>query len=88
MKDNYELTSDKTETEVAEMIAREADVKRVVECEGIGGGRFRYLIETPFQTLPRFVIGSTDAALSRIRIALRCGAEWNAIAQWQKGVGR
>jgi hypothetical protein len=88
MKATEEMIADKTETQVAEMIAREGDVLRVVECEEIRPGRYRYLIETPFLTFPRFVIGQTNSDLSDVRVRLKCGAEWNAVQRWQEGVGR
>jgi hypothetical protein len=88
MNQTEEMIADKSETQVAERIAREDDVKRVVECEEIAPGKYRYLIETPFKTFPRFVIGQTNSDLSDVRIRLKCGAEWNAVEQWQKGVGR
>ena len=88
MDNNCEMIADKTETQVAQLIAREGDVKRVVECEEIAPGKYRYLIETPFRTFPKFVIGQTNSDLTDVRIRLSCGAEWNAVEQWKKGVGR
>jgi hypothetical protein len=70
------------ERALREQIGRESDVRRVLELTPIGGGRFRYLIETPFATFPRFVIGTTDAENEDVRIELKCGAEWNARQQW------
>jgi hypothetical protein len=82
------MIADKTETQVAEMIAREADVFRVVECEEIGAGRYRYLIETPFRSFPRFVIGTTDAQMTDVRPRVKCGLLATAVDQWKKGAGR
>lgn len=59
-------------------IAGQADVRRVVELVPLAGGRFAYLIETPFETFPKFVVGTTDATNEDVRIGLRCGAEWSA----------
>jgi len=70
--------------ELRAVIEREEDVKRVVELEAIAGGRFRYMIETPFETFPKFVIGTTDAEFADVRLEHRCGAEWNAREIWER----
>jgi len=67
---------------VARLIEAEQDVRRVLKVAA-QGQRYRYLIETPFQTWPRFVIGTTDADLADVRIEYRCGAEWSALEEWE-----
>jgi hypothetical protein len=67
---------------VLRLIAAEPDVQRVVRLARIAGGRFRYLIETPFATFPKFVIGTTDAQLEDVRREVKCGAPWNAESIW------
>lgn len=54
-------------------IVREADVKVLHRLEDVGMGRFAYLIETPFMTFPRFVVGTTDADNEEVMICLKCG---------------
>ncbi|MEA3211282.1 MAG: hypothetical protein QOE70_4339 [Chthoniobacter sp.] len=66
-------------------LEREPDVLQVIEMQPLDGGRFRYLIKTPFDTFPRFVIGTTDATLADVRIRAKCGAEWNAKRLWAEG---
>lgn len=65
-----------------EIMAREEDVKRIVRLEPTGTGRFRYLIETPFATFPKFVIGTTDAKFDDVRLELRCGLLESAEERW------
>jgi hypothetical protein len=64
-----------------EIMAREEDVKRIVRLER-AGDRFRYLIETPFATFPKFVIGTTDAKYDDVRLELRCGLLESAEERW------
>jgi len=59
----------------------EVDIKRVVRLVPCGD-RFRYLIETPFQTFPKFVIGTTDAAFDDVRREFRCFILDNAERHW------
>jgi hypothetical protein len=59
----------------------EEDVLRVVHLVPCGD-RFRYLIETPFKTFPRFVIGNTDAAFDDVRLECRCGLIETAERHW------
>jgi hypothetical protein len=65
-------------------IEQEADVKRLLKLEPLANGAFRYLIETPFETFPKFVIGTTDALNQSVRIEMRCGALWNAEEHWAR----
>jgi hypothetical protein len=67
--------------EVRARIAAERDVQRVLEIAP-DDKRFRYLVQTPFDTWPRYVIGTTDAALSDVRIEFRCGEECFAREKW------
>jgi hypothetical protein len=68
------------------LIEREDDVKRVHRLERCGD-HFRYLIETPFETFPKFVIGTTNATNSAIRIKHRCGLLATAEEAWDGGKG-
>ena len=68
---------------VSRLIEGQPDVKRVVKLEP-AGERYRYLIETPFATFPRFVIGTTDADLADVRIEGKCGTDWGAEQMWDE----
>lgn len=59
------------------------DVKRLLELEERSDGRFRYLIETPYE-FPAFVVGHVSADYTDVVHELKCGAEWSARAQWEK----
>ena len=72
-----------TTTEISKLIEAEPDVKRLVELAVIGTG-WLYLIETPFETWPRFVIGTLSPDGSGPRILLNCGQEWSARAEWHR----
>jgi hypothetical protein len=70
-------------TPLRDLIAAEPDVRAVLELEPIAGtDDWRYLIETPFATFPRYAIGRTDATLSRVRITHRCGHIDTAREAW------
>jgi hypothetical protein len=64
-----------------EKMEREDDILRVVRLVPCGD-RFRYLIETPFKTFPRFVIGTTDAEFDDVRREMRCGLLATAERHW------
>ena len=61
----------------------ESDVRKVVKLRKVGE-RFQYLIETPFETFPRYVVGTTDCAFDDVRIQMRCSALWSAEDWWEK----
>lgn len=61
----------------------EDDVKSIIRLESIGN-RFRYLIETPFETFPKFVVGTTDAAFDDVRLESRCGMLSTAEKAWDR----
>jgi hypothetical protein len=63
------------------LIEREPDVKKLHRLEQCGD-RFRYLIETPFETFPKFVIGTTDATNNDVRIEHSCGLQSTAEEAW------
>lgn len=67
--------------QLRKLIEQEEDVKRVIRLEP-HGDRFRYLIETPFETFPKFVIGTTDATNEDVRIEHKCGLEATAQEAW------
>jgi hypothetical protein len=76
-------TTERALATVRRLIEAQPDVKRVVHLAP-DGLRFRYMIETPFETFPRFVIGTTDAGLTDVRIIVKCGTEWGAEDLWGK----
>ena len=51
------------------------DVRRVVEIEEIQPGTWLYLVETPFETFPRFVVGRFFEADDTAWPWGRCGME-------------
>lgn len=65
-------------------IQREADVHAVLELARMPAGKWMYLIQTPFVTFPKFVIGVTDVENESAEILLRCGSEWSARAEWDR----
>ena len=70
-------------TSLLALIAAEPDVRAVLELEPVAGtGDWLYLIETPFDSFPRYVIGRTDAAMKDVRIQHRCGHIDTARAAW------
>ena len=69
------------------LISNESDVKRIVELVPLADGRFGYLVETPFESFPKFVVGTTDADNEEVCIGLRCGAEWSAREYFEKQFG-
>lgn len=58
------------------------DVRRVMALEVLPSSgpllRWLYLIETPFMTFPKFVVGTTNSNNTEIEILLACGSEWAA----------
>jgi len=67
------------------LIAAEPDVRAVLKLKPIAGTEdWRYLIETPFATFPKYVIGRTDATMSDVRITHRCGHIETARNEWEK----
>lgn len=70
-------------TTLRELIAAEPDVRAVLELEPVGGTNdWLYLIETPFDSFPRYVIGRTDASMKNVRIVSLCGHLCTARATW------
>lgn len=66
-----------------EKMEREQDVKRIVRLIP-HGSRFLYLIETPFATFPKFVVGTTDVAFEDVRYKSRCGLLSTAEQAWNR----
>lgn len=60
---------------LAGLIRREKDVERLHKLSLLPGrtDRFAYLIETPFETYPRFAVGTTDAENEHVHIDMLCG---------------
>ena len=70
-------------TPLRDLIAAEPDVRAVLELEPIAGSDdWRYLIETPFGSFPRYVIGRTNAAMTNVRITNLCGHLTTARISW------
>lgn len=63
---------------LADRLTAEEDVRKVLALQPLDDGRALYLIETPFLTFPKFVVGSTNAANDDVRTLLACGAKWSA----------
>jgi hypothetical protein len=70
--------------ELRDRIQKEKDVLLVHELARQTDGRWLYLIETPFITFPKFVIGRTDLSNEWTEILFRCGADWSARAEWDR----
>ncbi len=70
--------------DLAELIRREQDVRQVIALQPLGDGRALYLIETPFMTFPKFVVGSTNEHNDDVRILMACGARWSAEAEFDQ----
>ena len=68
---------------VRDNIKFEPDVHRLLDLQP-DDGRWRYLIQTPFITWPKFVIGTTDDANEEVKILFRCGSEWSARGEWDR----
>lgn len=65
-------------------LQKEPDVHAVLELARQTDGRWLYLIETPFVSFPKFVIGRTDVENESVDLLFRCGAEWSARAEWDR----
>lgn len=65
-----------------ELILSEPDVRELLELEQIGPDLWRYLIATPFETFPKYVIGTTNSDCTTTHLELRCGNETNAREAW------
>ena len=66
------------------LIEQEGDVHRVRDLRPIPGTpRWAYLIETPFATYPKFVVGSCNDDKSDIIILSKHSAEWGALASFE-----
>lgn len=67
-------------------IEAEPDVHRVIDLTPLDPaepeGLWHYLIETPFATFPRFVIGQTDIRNESPSIVFQSGTEWAAMNEW------
>jgi len=79
---------------LAKLIRSEPDVVRLVALDRLQDDDdtddrpWLYLIETPFATFPRFVIGRTDDDNENPDILFQCSAEWSAMEEWQNLIGR
>jgi hypothetical protein len=71
---------------ISALIEEEYDVKQVLELVE-SGDRYRYMIETPFESFPKFVIGTTDEHLLDVNREVACGSEWAAREEWKRLVG-
>lgn len=64
------------------LIELEPDVRRVLELVPLADGHFRYLIETPFRTFPKAVIGTTDADNYHVWIEAKYSSLSGAREDW------
>lgn len=69
---------------LAALIRAEADVFALHALVPVPGkpGRWLFMIETPFVSFPKFVIGETDTENDAPELLLKTGAHWNAAAEW------
>lgn len=72
--------------DLADLIRREQDVRRVIALQPLGDGRALFLIETPFLTFPKFVVGSTNEPNDDVRVLMSCGARWSAEAAFDENL--
>ena len=77
-----------TGEQLAARICLEGDVRRLLELRPLPDGRWAYWIETPFESFPRYVIGSTDAQMTAVRIEFKCGQAWSARQAWETAYGQ
>lgn len=70
--------------QLRDRIQKEPDVLQLHELSRQNDGRWLYLIQTPFVTFPKFVIGRTDLTNEWVEVLFRCGAEWSARAEWDR----
>lgn len=64
--------------DLRDLIAREQDVRRVIALQPLCDGRALFLIETPFLTFPKFVVGTTNEHNDDVRLLVQSGARWSA----------
>jgi hypothetical protein len=89
MSDHYaDLRSSCSEAE--ELMARMlecADVKRVLMLRKLASGRFAFALERPTMTMPRFVVGTTDALNDAPHVGGCFVLEAAAMAAFQRDYG-
>jgi hypothetical protein len=66
------------------LVQKEPDVVQVLELSRLPDGQWMYLIQTPFVTFPKFVIGRTNVENQHVVVVFRCGSEWAARAEWDR----
>lgn len=67
------------------LIEREEDVHELLALSWLPQeNRWLYLIQTPFATWPKYVVGTTDSGNESPEILLRCGHEGNARAAFDE----
>lgn len=66
-----------------ELILAEEDVKTLHRLEP-RFGRYCYLVETPFETFPKFVVGTTNASNTQVHIAHKCETLEQAEDAWKR----
>lgn len=81
MDSNATAAHKETEARLRRALWSCEDVRKVVKLVPLPSGRWRYLIETPFQ-FPKFVIATVDADANNVRVEVSCGAEWSALHHW------
>jgi hypothetical protein len=82
MQSNATAAQKETEARLRRALWSDDGVRRVVKLERFSTGHWGYLIETRF-AFPKFVIGAMEEDGSASQPLLHCGAEWNALNQWE-----
>jgi hypothetical protein len=67
-----------------DVIQEQPDVRAVLRLAKVGD-RYRYLIETPFTTFPRYVIGTCDANAEHPVLEWSGGTRFGAQEAWDGG---
>ena len=67
-----------------ELIRSEEDVFMLHALSDLPGGRFAYMIQTPFATFPKFAVGTTDKDNASPAVLLQCATKWSAEDYYNK----
>jgi len=69
------------------LLLAENDVRAVDKLEfSPAKNRWLYLIETPFEAYPRFVVGWTDEIADEVQFVSQHGAHWSALASFYRTI--
>jgi hypothetical protein len=89
MSDHYDGVQP-TLSEAEELMARMlecADVKRVLMVRKLASGRYAFAVERPTMTMPRFVVGTTNAYNDEPHVSGCFVAELAALSAFQRDYG-